>query len=576
MEKIKEMVKKSVLIFGLFFIVENSYSQTISNHFFGENAWMPDTIGNAKACQEPPCILNGKLYEHWDDIKSSNASVIRFGGIAADRNMPTNYQYIRMIDSIRSNGMEPIIQVPFHMNRYSAQQAADIVRYINITKGKKIKYWVIGNEPDLGYSYTKAAQIAAYFKPFASAMKAVDPSILTVGPECAWFNQSIINGLTNPNGPDDITGKDASGRYYLDIISFHTYPFNGSQTRDQIISKLTSTGSLQDNLVYLNSRIAACNSTHGRTGASALKTAITEANINWQNNSGDNLNGTGANSFIGGQFIAEMMCVGMKNGVDFINLWSVVEGNSTALNIGYIDPTTSNKKPGYYHFKLLAENFKGSFANGTSNKSNVKSYGSKNGQQVSVLIMNQDLSSSYNYALRLDNSTVSGSNSLKINIDAGVAKQYDDVIPSQSTVLLIFNSNGALIKKYEYSLTVQAIANQPPTITNYQVASNNNPGTGERPSQEFSGLDNFEVNVFPNPSAGKFVIESSNANNGEQEYEAKLFNIMGQEVYNRKSVFQNGKDEIELDPDIASGEYILRVKENRTDIYSVEKIVIQK
>jgi len=163
-----------------------------------------------------------------------------------------------------------------------------------------------------------------------------------------------------------------------------------------------------------------------------------------------------------------------------------------------------------------------------------------------------------------------------MNIDAGVAKQYDGMIPSQSTLLLVFNSNGDLVKKFEYSLTVQALANQPPVITNYQVASTNNPGTGENPSTDLPTLGKFELNVFPNPSEGKFVIEASNVNAGEKEYEIKLFNIMGQEVYNKKSVFQNGKVEIELDPAIASGEYILRVKESEADTYSVEKIVIQK
>ena len=73
------------------------------------------------------------------------------------------------------------------------------------------------------------------------------------------------------------------------------------------------------------------------------------------NNSSDNLNGVGANSFIGGQFIAEMLGIGMKQGLDFINLWSVVEGNTNALNIGFIDGSTNNKKPIYYHFKMMAD-----------------------------------------------------------------------------------------------------------------------------------------------------------------------------------------------------------------------------
>jgi hypothetical protein len=324
------------------------FSQTISPYFFGQNAWMPDTIGNAAACPNPPCLLYGKLHKNWENIKLSNTAIVRFGGIAADRNKPTNFQYIKMIDSVRAKGMEPILQVPFHSGQYTAQQAAAIVQYVNVTKGKNIKYWIIGNEPDLGYSYTNAAQVAAYFRPFASAMKAVDPTILTIGPETAWYNSSIIDGLTTPGGPDDITGKDANGRFYCDIISFHYYPFNGTQTRAQVITKLISAGGLSDKLALLNARLANCNAVHNRTGQYALRSAITEANVNYQNNSADNLNGSGSNSFIGGQFVAEMLSVGMKNNVNFINIWSVVEGNNTALNIGYVDPPTGNKKPMFW------------------------------------------------------------------------------------------------------------------------------------------------------------------------------------------------------------------------------------
>ena len=530
---------------------------------------MPDTIGDANGNIDPPYIFNGKLHKNWKNIKNSGASIIRFGGIAADRNMPTKYQYIKMIDSIRANGMEPMIQVPFFNNRYNKQQAADLVTYINITKGKNIKYWVIGNEPDLSYSYSTSAQIASYFKPFASAMKNVDPSILIIGPEIASFNKTIIDGLTAPGGPSDITGKDAAGRYYLDIISFHAYPFSGAQTRASVISKLTDPGQLQDDIIYLNSRIAICNSFHTRTGTSKIKTAITEANINWQNNPSDNLNGLGANSFIGGQFVAEMMCIGMKNNLNIFNLWSVVEGNSVITNIGYINGSTGVKKPLYYHFKLLADNFKGDYADGITNQINVKSYGSKNSEQVSVLILNQDITNSFNYKIQLNSTPISESVALKINIDAGIAISYNDTIASQSSVLLTFNSAGTIIRKSEYSLSGNAMANLPPTVTEFLT-------TGVTPTIIID-KEPFNVkNVFPNPSDGKFTVELNKVNTGEKEFEVKIYNIMGQEILNQKSTFVNGREEIELDPSVASGEYIMRVKEDLVDNYLVRKIVLQK
>jgi PKD repeat protein len=443
--------------------VNTGYSQTISTHFFGENAWMPDTIGAT--------VYYGRLHSHWSDIQNSHAGIIRFGGIGPDKDMPTNFQYIRMIDSIRAKGMEPIMQVPFYNYRYTAAQAAAIVTYLNVTRAKNIKYWIIANEPDNEYHYSTASQIAAYLRPFASAMKAADPSILIIGPETSWFYTSIIDGLTAPGGPDDITGRDGNGRYYIDYFSFHAYAFNGTQTRAQAISNLTAAGKFQDNLIYLNSRLAACDSFHSRAGTAAIRTAVTEANINWQSPADDNLSGVGANSFLGGQFIAEMFGLGMKNSLEFMNIWSVIEGSSLATNNGYIDPTTNTKKPEFYHFQMVAGNMKGSYANGTTNSANVKSFGSVDAQHVAVLVMNEELTTNYPYTVRLNTAAVSGTNPLKININANIAVEYNDVIASQSSVLLTFDLAGNITQRTVYSLTTHALASLPPAVTNFSTAS---------------------------------------------------------------------------------------------------------
>jgi len=92
MKSIRKIFQIGMLALGMVGAAKTTTAQTISNHFFGENAWMPDTIGNANACTEPPCLLYGKLHKNWENIKNSGASIIRFGGIAADKNMPTNYQ----------------------------------------------------------------------------------------------------------------------------------------------------------------------------------------------------------------------------------------------------------------------------------------------------------------------------------------------------------------------------------------------------------------------------------------------------------------------------------------------------
>jgi hypothetical protein len=532
---------------------------------------MPDVVGNPNACTDPPCVWNGKLHDHWQDIKNSKAILIRYGGSAVDKNMPTNAQYIQIIDSIRANGMEPIIQVPFYNYRYTAQQAADIVKFINVTSGKNIKYWVIGNEPDLAYSFNTSSQVSSYIKSFSSAMKTVDPSIFIIGPECAWFDKNIIDGLTTANGADDITGKDANGRFYLDFISFHRYAFNGTQTRAQVISFLKSSNGLEQDLIYLNARVAACNTAHGRMGASALKTALTEANIDYQNSSSDNLSGVGATSFIGGQFIAEMLGVGMKNNLDFINMWSVMEGSgSVQYNIGYLDGATGNKLPAYYHYQLVAENFSGSYADGISNNPNVKAFGCKNGNGVCVMILNEDMSN-FHYTIRLDNGSFTIINPLQINISAGMPQEFSDVIAGQSSVLLSFNTNGAITKKCEYALNVQAVNNQPPNCVNYSSPT----GIAEVNPATVSE-NTFDINVFPNPSLGHISVTMNKGDIKENIFELFVFNEIGQQVFAKKYDFASGREEIDFPDGLADGIYFVRLKEGNKDKFLTKKIILQR
>ncbi len=441
-------------------------------HFFGMNAWMPYQIGSKR--------YNGKLEQKWAEIQASGVQIMRYGGNGVDHwadpswvdpndsSKSTLKQYLALVDQMRSNGIEPVLQVPVYDWTYSASQAADIVEFINVTNGRGVKYWVIGNEPDLDsgvYQYTTAAQVAGYIKPFASAMKAVDPSIKIIGPEITWYDESIMNGLTScDGGADDITGTDANGRYYVDIISYHTYNgFNGTQTRSQVMSALTQSGGLDEDLATLQSRLTTCNSYHGRTGLNVLKMAITEANVNYTNSSGDSVTGVGAKSFLGGQWWAEFMGVTMKHGVDFVNFWSTIEGDEK----GYISHADGTLRPTYYHFQMMAKNFRGNVATATDNQTNTKSFAAKDVDQVVVMILNQDQSTSFNYTVRLNTGTVSGSNALKINVDAGLAVESSGTIASESTLVLKFDATGVLKTKIEYKLYGHANSNLPPAVTNY-------------------------------------------------------------------------------------------------------------
>src|SRR6185312_4437877 len=132
---------------------------------------------------------------------------LRVGGYNNDANIPDPFneaQLDAMVAYARAVGAEPILQVPVlgdvDGTQPTAQTAADMVTYANVTKQYGIKYFSIGNEPDI---YADQASTTAPSRPgytaadycttamaFVPAMKAVDPSIKIVGPDLAWRYQA--------------------------------------------------------------------------------------------------------------------------------------------------------------------------------------------------------------------------------------------------------------------------------------------------------------------------------------------------------------------------------------------------
>jgi Cellulose binding domain/Fibronectin type III domain len=132
----------------------------------------------------------------------------------------------------KAAGAQPILIANYGSG--TPQEAADWVRYANITKGYGVKYWEIGNEI-YGNGYYGAdwetdnhtskspAAYAANLLQYASAMKAVDPSV------------KIGAVLTLPgNWPDSVVGSGDSGDWNhtvlsdagqaIDFVIVHWYP----------------------------------------------------------------------------------------------------------------------------------------------------------------------------------------------------------------------------------------------------------------------------------------------------------------------------------------------------------------
>lgn len=482
--KTRSVLAAGMLGFGLL-SSETQADPPINPLFFGQNAWMPDKIGAEEPDGDLETLLCGAHYSSPTDlcvpaeVKESGVKLMRYGGSTVDKNYcdPADpsmcsvekEQYLTMAKNMKANAIRPLLQVPYFDGVFTEGQAGELVDFINGTHGQAVKHWTIGNEPDKydglkSLSKTAIAEgIADYFKRFAVEMRASDPDIVIVGPDLASFDRDILRELTDINKPlSDLCGgfqvNPPHGKWhpYLDILSVHVYPFTGGQSPDEVITRPKN---FEENVMYLKELVIACNGAHSRTGKDQLKMAVTEINLEYRP---DGLiledldlspEGTSTMSFLAGQYWAEIMSVGMKHGLEFINFWSVKEGDE----LGYI-ASDGTKLSTYYHFQMVSTNFCGRYAAGDWDEDaypNLKAFGARKSRQIVVMLLNQGSSETpLDYTVRLDNGLFVGPGAgVKINIDAGVSLEYSGTIDAQSTVMLLFDAaTGASPSSYVYDL----------------------------------------------------------------------------------------------------------------------------
>ena len=130
--------------------------------------------------------------------------------------------YIRLA---REVGAEPAIAV--NIKTGTPEAAADLVRYVNVERGHGVRWWYLGNEPDLSDGKTSGPEdYAAKADRWADAMQAVDPNVRLVGGE-------VMTGahVVGSNGRRDwmtIIARDAG--HELDALGWHYYPLDSAQS----------------------------------------------------------------------------------------------------------------------------------------------------------------------------------------------------------------------------------------------------------------------------------------------------------------------------------------------------------
>ncbi|WP_250002973.1 cellulose binding domain-containing protein [Actinoplanes sp. M2I2] len=214
----------------------------------------------------------------------------------------------------RRTGAEPMIIANYGTG--TAQEAADWVRYANITKGYDATYWTIGNENYGNGHYGSAweadehadkspKEYAATVVAYAEAMKAVDPTI------------KIGAVLTMPgNWPDGIVGPGDQGSWNQEVLSragsvidfadVHWYP-GGSTPAETLIK----TSHIQEATVLLRQQI----DQYAGANAGRIGISMTETNVD-----------VGRNTQPGALFLADVYSGLLAQGVFTVHWWNVHNG----------------------------------------------------------------------------------------------------------------------------------------------------------------------------------------------------------------------------------------------------------
>lgn len=118
------------------------------------------------------------------------------------------------INAIKSIGAEPVVVI----YTKSSVDAANLVKHFNKDTNNPVKYWIVGNEPNInGYSVQSYSN---YFNQDYDAMKAIDPTIKIGGGTTAWYDQTWLQQFLQLSGSK------------VDFVDFHGYPQQGTVAGD--------------------------------------------------------------------------------------------------------------------------------------------------------------------------------------------------------------------------------------------------------------------------------------------------------------------------------------------------------
>ncbi|MES1209700.1 MAG: hypothetical protein ABUS79_27520, partial [Pseudomonadota bacterium] len=304
-------------------------------------------------------------------------SYMRVGGYNNDANVPDPFDHAQvdaMVAYARAIGAEPILQVPVLGDTSgktpTPDTAAEMVTYANVTKGYAIKYFSVGNEPDIyadnasatapsrpGY---KAADVCATTTAFVAAMKAVDPTIQIVGPDLSWKYQA-------GNGANDwLTPILQTCGNSFDVISIHRYPF---------AAPMATLPAAQADAANFRAVIKSVRGILQATGQGGKPLALTEMNVAYDATSC--VLAASPATLGGALWLADAVGSAIDLGLWTSAVWDIGDDQTWALGLIGLPPAHV-PRPAYYAYQLYADHYGPTSVAVSSAPAGVTAYASRN------------------------------------------------------------------------------------------------------------------------------------------------------------------------------------------------------
>jgi hypothetical protein len=293
-----------------------------------------------------------------DTAAQAGVNYARLGGGDSDRRDVQTGTIDVFVYQARAIGAEPAMTV--RLLGGTPEDAAEAVRYANIERGHNIRYWSIGNEPNIfastiGEDWT-TEQYNTAWRAIAEAMLAVDPTITLVGPDITQYVPLSIapdGAITYEEAARGGHPRDSEGRDWLqeflrangdlvDIVSVHRYPYPGHGGDS---NGLATIDGLRENAAEWDIIIPNLRQIIRDTAGRDIPIAITEINSNSDISCGAEAS---LDSFYNALWFGDVLGRLIRQGVEIVASWDM-QGAGTRC-YGLI--TTNGVRPIYYTYVM--------------------------------------------------------------------------------------------------------------------------------------------------------------------------------------------------------------------------------